>query len=78
MVLAHGYEPAYTGPKTLKIPLIIHRITFVYQAPPLFAKTAGKSILFEPTRFRNDQRVETITAMLSTKIMNVIRPSAIH
>ena len=46
--------------------------------PPLFAKTAGKSIQFETTRFWNDQQVETTIAVLSTRIMNVSRPSAIH
>ena len=56
MVLAHGYEPAYTRPKMVKLPLIIHR--YVYQDLRYSIWTAGKSILTEPTRFQNDQQVE--------------------
>ena len=55
MVHAHGYEPAYTGLYTVKLPLVTF-IMLRLSGPPLFAKTAGKGNLFETAQFWNNER----------------------
>ena len=63
MVLAYDYEPAYTGPKMVKLPFIIHRVLFIKLSADLYEHR--QSTFFNQHDFKTTNKyLEIITAFL--------------